>query len=62
MAEADTSKVMCAIRDPMCLALQPRTDQKRRATGTDDAFRRCTRRDEIAASIQGDTLLTTNPA
>ena len=60
MVEADTSKVMHAISNPTCLALWPRMDEREELLELVMPLEDAPQGDGIAASIQGDTLLTEN--
>ena len=60
MAEADTSKVTCAISDPTCLALRPKTDVRKELLELMMPLEDVPEGDEVAASIQGNTPLTEN--
>ena len=60
MAEADIRKVTCAISDPTCLALRPKTDAREELLEVMMPLEDALEGDEVVASIQGDTPLTKN--
>ena len=60
MAEADVRKVMHAISDPTCLVLWPKTDAREELLEMMMPLEDAPEGDEVVASIQGDTPLTTN--
>ena len=60
IAEADVKKVMHAISDPTCQALQPKTDTREEFLEVMMPLEDAPEGDEVAASIQGDTPLNEN--
>ena len=58
VAEADTAKVVCAISDPTCLALHPRTDEREEMLEMVMPLENAPEGEEVVTSIEGNTPLT----